>query len=73
MGFTGFGKTPVGGMRGFQPPHNANRMIAGFSHGGALSTIFDRTPEFFRSLQGRNAFRYSMYGMNPVPFNVLGS
>jgi hypothetical protein len=48
-------------------------MIAGFSHGGALSTIFDRTPEFFRSLQGRNAFRYSMYGMNPVPFNVLGS
>ena len=39
-----------GGRRGFQPPHKANIINAGFSPGGMLSANFTRNPEFFRSL-----------------------
>jgi hypothetical protein len=31
LGFTGCGKIRFGGRRGFQPPHKASTMIAGFS------------------------------------------
>jgi hypothetical protein len=49
-GFTGCGKTRFGGRRGFQPPHKANKINAGFSPGGTLSANFTRYSEFFRSL-----------------------
>ena len=48
-GFTGCGKTRFGGRRGFQPPHNARRINAGFSRGGTLSSNFTGNPAFFRS------------------------
>src|ERR1039458_1928253 len=40
-------RDPFGGRRGFQPPHNTNRINAGFSPGGTLSANFTRNPEFF--------------------------
>jgi hypothetical protein len=49
-GFTGCGKTRNGGRRGFQPPHKARRINAGFSRGRAFSSNFTRNLEFCRSL-----------------------
>src|SRR5258708_3001158 len=49
-GFRACGKTWSGGRRGFQPPHKANRINAGFSRGGMLFAYFARRFEFFRSL-----------------------
>jgi len=54
-------------MRGFQTPHNASRINAGFSPGGKFPVNFTRNPEFFRSLfcpeeiwpYSRNLFRGS--------------
>jgi hypothetical protein len=45
--FTGCEKTHSGGRRGFQPPHKANRINTGFSHGGTLCTNSTQNPEFF--------------------------
>jgi flagellar basal-body rod modification protein FlgD len=50
---TGCRKTQVGGRRGFQPPHRACKINAGFSRGWALFAIFNQNHEFFRSLLNR--------------------
>src|ERR1035437_5790969 len=42
-------KTQSGGRRGFQPPHNANRIKVGFSPGGLLFGLHVRRTSFFRS------------------------
>jgi NodT family efflux transporter outer membrane factor (OMF) lipoprotein len=49
-GLTGFGKTQFGGRWGFQPPHNAPKINAGFSRGGVVSSNFARNLGFFRNL-----------------------
>jgi hypothetical protein len=41
-------KLYFGGRRGFQPPHKASKISAGFSPGGTFN--FTRNSEFFRSL-----------------------
>jgi len=64
LGFTGCGKTRSGGRRGFQPPHKANRINAGFSPGGTLFDDFARNPEFFRSLFSPRGMVW-MYSIRP--------
>jgi ribosomal protein S27AE len=39
-GYTGCGKTPSGGRRGFQPPHNANKINGAFRPGGVFSANY---------------------------------
>jgi hypothetical protein len=52
-GFTYYGKTQIGGRRGFQPPHNANQINEGFSPGETFFANFVRNSEFFCSLFSR--------------------
>ena len=49
-GSTGCPKTRNGGRRGFQPPHKANNINAGFSPGFVNTANLRRILEFFRSL-----------------------
>ena len=46
-------KLYFGGRRGFQAPHKASKISAGFSPGRTFPVNFTRNPEFFRSLFSR--------------------
>jgi hypothetical protein len=54
-GFTGCGKTQNGGRRGFQPPHKASKIYAGFSPGRKFPFKSTRNPGIFRNMFSRAA------------------